>query len=37
MSKPSATMVRMSLKLVNTMDMILTLVAFRDGYVYEGQ
>ena len=30
-------MVRMCIKLANTMDMILTLVAFRDGYVYEGQ
>ena len=30
-------MVRMSLELVNTMDMILTLMAFRDGHVYEGQ
>ena len=30
-------MVRMSPKLVNTIDIIPTLMAFRDGYVYEGQ
>ena len=30
-------MVRMSLKLLNTMDMILTVAVFRDGYIYEGQ
>ena len=37
MSKPSAMMVRISLRLVNTIDVMLIVVASRDGHVHEGQ
>lgn len=30
-------MVRISLELVNAIDMMLMCIAFRDGYVHEGQ
>ena len=37
MSKPSATMVRISLSLVNMIDTVLMFTTFRDGYIHEGQ